>query len=156
MAGRLFPSSLPLSLSLSTVLPVSITILGFSLLRNLPRASRPMRKRYDWRRYTTLSPPLPLFPSLCLSLVLFAQTVSLLSFDRIWISRYKLSLPILPRIWPLEIVRRKRIPFSSVRTLSALENFWVYVSRCHSVARRVYREISIIFVYRSPISTLQN
>lgn len=98
MAGRLFssPPWLPLHL-----LRVSTAILGSSLLRNLPRASRPMRKGTA----DGVIPPHP--PS---SLARLAQTMFLLSFDRIWISRYKLfPLPLsLPLFLLLPFATRDR------------------------------------------------
>lgn len=133
-----------------SLLRVSTTILGSSLLQNLPRASRPMRKRTADDVIPPCHPPL----SLCVSRSPCSRKRC--SFFPSIVFGYRginfLSLP--SRIWPLGIVRRKRIPFSSVRTLR-LENFWVYASRCHLVARRGYREISIISMYRSPISTLK-
>jgi len=94
MAGRLFssPPWLPLHF-----LRVSTAILGSSLLRNLPRASRPMRKRTA-DGVIPLHPLIPLLSSL-VSRSPCSQTVFLLSLDRIWISRYKLSL--LPLSLPL-------------------------------------------------------
>lgn len=89
MAGRLFssPPWLPLHLP-----RVSTAILGSSLLRNLPRGL--WGKIRLTALYLLPHPLIPLLSSL-VSRSPCSQTMFLLSFDRIWISRYKLfPLPL--------------------------------------------------------------
>lgn len=123
MAGRLFssPPWLPLHL-----LHVSTAILGSSLLRNLPRASRPMR-RDTADGVIPPHPPSSLAPLVRKRCSFFPSIAFGYRGINYFLSPF-LSLSSFSFLLPLEIARRKRIPFSSVRTLRTRELLGLRVS----------------------------